>query len=154
MVACNRTTRSISNGGLVDARGTINAAIMNNAMLRPALGGSGLNVTGNISLLSSSQLTFQLGGLTQGTQYGFLNVTGSVGLGGNLVASFVNSFQASNSDSFTVLSSTAALTGRFANVASGDFLAVSDGSGAFLSRPTTDLKLSFPTLCLSQALTG
>ena len=28
-------------GGLIDARGSINAAIMNNAMLRPALGGSG-----------------------------------------------------------------------------------------------------------------
>ena len=56
-------------GGLLDARGTINAAIMNNAMLRPALGGSGLAVTGNVSLLSSSQLIFQLGGLAQGSQY-------------------------------------------------------------------------------------
>ncbi len=64
-------------GGLVDARGTINAAIMNNAMLRPALGGSGLAVTGNVTLLGSSQLIFQLGGLAQGSQYGFLNVNGT-----------------------------------------------------------------------------
>ena len=64
--------------GLIDARGTINAAIINNAMLRPALGGTGLAVTGNVSLLGASQLIFQLGGLTQGTQYGFLNVNGNV----------------------------------------------------------------------------
>ena len=56
-------------GGLVDAWGTINAAITNNANLKPALGGSGLSVTGNVSLLSASKLTFQLGGLTQGSQY-------------------------------------------------------------------------------------
>ena len=118
-------------GGLIDAWGSINAAIMNNATLRPALGGSGLNVTGNISLLSSSQLTFQLSGLTQGTQYGFLNVNGMVGLGGNLAVALLGSFEPSNSDVFTVLSSTAALTGAFANVASGDGLLVSDSSGVF-----------------------
>ncbi len=119
-------------GGLVDAHGTINAAIMNNAMLRPALGGSGLNVTGNVSLLAASNLVFQLGGLTQGNQYGFLNVNGSVGLGGNLVVSFVNGFVAQNNDNFTVLSSTAPLTGIFANVASGGRLTTTDNSGSFL----------------------
>ena len=99
--------------------GNINAAISNNAMLRPGLGGSGLAVAGNVSLLSASNLVFQLGGLAQGSQYGFLNVNGSVALGGNLVVSFVNAFVAANNNSFTVLSSTAPLTGAFANVASG-----------------------------------
>jgi hypothetical protein len=55
-------------GGLVTGFGTINAAISNNAMLRPALGGTGLAVNGGLSLLSGSSLVFQLGGLTQGTQ--------------------------------------------------------------------------------------
>jgi hypothetical protein len=53
-------------GGSIDARGTINASILNNALLRPALGGSGLNQTGNLSLLTGSRLEFQLGGLVQG----------------------------------------------------------------------------------------
>ncbi len=121
-------------GGLVDARGTISSAIMNNANLRPALGGSGLQVTGNVSLLSASQLTFQLGGLTQGSQYGFLSVNGNVSLGGQLLVSFVNGFQNSvtNSNSFTVLSSTATLSGVFANVASGSRLTTTDSSGSFL----------------------
>ena len=121
----------VFNSGLIDARGTINAAIQNNAMLRPALGGSGLAVTGNISLLSSSQLIFQIGGLTQGSQYGFIGVNGTVSLGGQLVLSFVNGFMASASDSFTLMS-TNGLSGAFTNIASGERLTTSDGSGSFL----------------------
>ena len=111
------------NGGLVDARGTINSAITNSAILRPALGGSGLNVTGNVSLLSASQLSFQLGGLTQGSQYGFLNVNGTVALGGQLVLSFANGFQNSvtGSDTFTLMT-TNGLNGSFTNIASGSRL--------------------------------
>jgi hypothetical protein len=121
-------------GGLVDARGTISAVINNSATLRPALGGSGLAVTGNVSLLAASNLSFQLGGITQGSQYGFMNVNGTVGLGGNLVVTFVNGFQnsVSSSNTFTVLSSTTTLSGAFANVASGARLETSDNSGNFL----------------------
>ena len=120
-------------GGLVDAWGSINASITNNATLRAALGGTGLSVTGNVSLLSSSQLSFQLGGLTQGSQYGFINVNGTVGLSGQLVLSFVNGFQNSvtNSNTFTLMS-TNGFSGSFANIASGSRLATSDGFGTFL----------------------
>ncbi|MGZ5021691.1 MAG: hypothetical protein ACXWFY_04120, partial [Chthoniobacterales bacterium] len=121
-------------GGLVDAFGDINASISNNAMLRPALGGSGLHVTGNVSLLGASNLVFQLGGLTQGSQYGFMNVNGNVSLGGQLLVSFVSGFQNSvtNSNSFTVLSSTATFSGIFANIASGSRLDTTDSAGSFL----------------------
>ena len=117
--------------GLIDARGTISAAIQNNAILRPALGGNGLNVTGNVSLLSASQLTFQIGGVTQGSQYGFLNVTGNVSLGGNLNVALVGNFQPSSATNFTVLSSTAPLSGAFANVANNGSLTTTDNSGSF-----------------------
>ncbi|MGH7937057.1 MAG: hypothetical protein ACREFG_00990, partial [Chthoniobacterales bacterium] len=93
------------NGGSLSGYGQINAAIMNNAMLRPELGGSGLNVTGAVTLLSSSTLSLQIGGLTQGSQYSFLNVNGATQLGGTLVVSFVNSFEANPGNNFTVLSS-------------------------------------------------
>ena len=121
-------------GGLLTGVGNIDAAITNSALLRPGLGLGGLNVTGNVSLLSASQLSFQLGGLTQGTQYGFLNVNGTVALGGQLVLSFVNGFQDSvtNDDSFTILISSSAFTGAFDNVASGGRLATSDAFGSFL----------------------
>ena len=120
------------NGGALSGYGQINAAIMNNAMLRPELGGSGLNVTGAVTLLSSSTLSLQIGGLIQGSQYSFLNVNGATQLGGSLVVSFVNSFEANPSNNFTVLNSTSALSGAFANVASGGRLQVSGSPGNFL----------------------
>ncbi len=121
-------------GGVVDAQGSINASITNSANLSPALGGSGLLVTGNVSLLSASQLTLQLGGLTQGSQYSFMNVNGTVSLGGQLVLSFANGFQNSvnGSNSFTVLTASSALSGVFTNVASGSRLNTSDGFGSFV----------------------
>ena len=121
-------------GGLIDARGTMTAGLTNSANLQPALGGSGLAVTGAVSLLSASQLTFQLGGLTQGSEYGFLNVNGTVALGGQLVLSFVNGFQnlVTGSDIFTVVSASSNFTGAFSNVASGTRLLTSDGFGTFV----------------------
>ncbi|MGI8890047.1 MAG: beta strand repeat-containing protein, partial [Chthoniobacterales bacterium] len=122
--------------GLVDARGTINAAVTSGANIQPALGSTtGLVVNGShLNLLSSSRLTFQLGGLTQGSQYGYLNVNGTVALNGNLVVSFANSFQPANSNQFTILTGapSTALSGSFTNVNSGGRLTVSDGSGSFV----------------------
>ena len=121
-------------GGLVDAWGTINAAITNSANLQPALGGTGLTVNGRLALLASSQLTFQLGGLTQGSEYGRLNVNGTLALGGQLVLTFANGFEnsVSNTDNFAVLNSfSVGLGGRFTNVAPGDRLDTSDGFGSF-----------------------
>ena len=128
------TTALVFNGGLIDARGSMTAALTNSANLQPALGGTGLSVTGAVSLLSASKLTFQLGGLTQGSEYGFLNVNGTVALGGQLVLTFVNGFQNSvtNNDNFTVLSSSSALSGTFSNIASGTRLTTSDGFGTFV----------------------
>ena len=101
------TTALDFEGGLVDVWGTINAAIVNNANLQPALGGTGLTVNGRVILLTSSQLTFQLGGLTQGREYGHLNINGTLAIGGQLVLTFAHGFQNSvtNSDDFTVLNS-------------------------------------------------
>ena len=121
-------------GGLVDTWGTISSAITNNAILQPALGGTGLAMNGKLTLLTSSQLTFQLGGLTQGSEYGYLNVNGTVAFGGQLVLTFANGFQNSvtNNDDFTVLTAAGtALNGSFTNVAPGERLETSDGFGSF-----------------------
>jgi hypothetical protein len=119
-------------GGLLNGWGTLNGGILNSATLRPGLGAGGLVVNGTVSLLSTSTLSFQLGGLTQGSQYGYLNVNGSVALGGQLVLSFVNGFENSvnSGDVFTVLAASG-LSGRFVNIASGERLDTSDGFGSF-----------------------
>jgi hypothetical protein len=133
-------------GGLIDARGTIDAAMMNNATLRPALGGD-LAVNGNLSLLSASQFVFQLGGTTAG-QFGFVNVNGQVSLGGQLALSLVNGFNPSGSDAFTLMSSSSAFAGAFTNIASGSRLQTSGGEGSFL------VNYSGNTLTLSNFMSG
>jgi FecR protein len=121
-------------GGMVDAHGSITGSLNNGGTLLPALGGAGLSISGNVTLLNSSHLSFQLGGLTQGTQYSFLNVNGSVALSGQLVLSFANGFQNSvtGADSFTITSAAGGVSGAFGNVAPGTRLTTSDGFGSFL----------------------
>ncbi len=130
-------------GGLVDAWGTIVSDLTNNTSFQPALGGSGLLVTGRMTLLTDSKLTFLIGGLTQASEYSYLNVNGTVGLNGQLVLSFANGFQNSitNSDSFTILTPIA-LTGVFTNVSPGGRLTTSDGFGSFQVDYGTDVVLS------------
>ncbi len=120
-------------GGLLTGSGNIFASINSSATIRPSLGGSGLVVNGNVALMTGSDLSFQIGGLTQGSQYSFLNVSGMVGLDGNLVLSFANGFQNSVApgDAFTIATATGGVTGIFANVASGARLDTTDGFGSF-----------------------
>ncbi|MBS0660590.1 MAG: FecR domain-containing protein [Verrucomicrobia bacterium] len=122
------------NGGVLTGFGTVSAALQNSAQITPALVGGGLLVNGNVSLLTGSQLTFNLGGLTQGSQYGFLGVNGSVTLGGTLAVFFTGGFQSSvtGANTFTLLTSSSALAGAFANIASGSRLPTGDGFGSFL----------------------
>jgi hypothetical protein len=130
-------------GGLVDAWGSIVSDLTNNATFQPTLGGTGLAVTGRVDLFTDSKLTFLIGGLAQGSQYGYLNVNGTLALDGQLVVSFANGFQNSitNEDSFTVANSST-LTGTFTNVLPGGRLMTSDGFGSFQVDYDTDIVLS------------
>ena len=125
------TALNFNEGAAIDARGSINSAITNGGNLQPALGGTGLSVTGAVSLLSTSKLTFQWrtrsGQPIRIPQCKRFRTAWN----GNLVVSFVNSFKAGSEDNFTVLSATA-LSGSFTNVASGTRLATTDSSGTFL----------------------
>ena len=143
------TTALNLQGGLLTGAGTITGDILNNATIRPALAGSGLQVTGNLTLLGASQLSFQIGGLVQGNQYGFIGVGGRIDLNGTLVLSFANGFEISitNGNTFTLMTTTG-FTGAFANVASGGRLSSSDGFGSFL------VTYSGTTLTLSNFISG
>ncbi|MEP7071713.1 MAG: hypothetical protein ABI839_04950, partial [Verrucomicrobiota bacterium] len=129
-----------SGGGGFDNSGTIDQVSGGSILLTGALTSSGvINVGlstmtisgGSLALLNTSRLSFQLGGLTQGSQYGFINSNGTVGLGGQLLVSFANGFQAGSNDTFTLIAANT-LQGSFTNVASGQRLSVTGGPGSFL----------------------
>ena len=116
--------------------GTVNAPSISSAgVVAPAVSSVPgiLTINSSLSLLSSSNSIFTLGGTTAGTQYDQLAVSGALSLGGTLTLSFINGFQntVNASETFTLISSTA-LSGSFSDVASGGRLTTVGGYGSFL----------------------
>jgi autotransporter-associated beta strand protein len=95
-------------------------------------------ITGSYTLGSGGTLALDLGGTTaatafQGTasQFDNLTVSGTTTLSGNLGVSLINGYTPTNNTTFTIVNSSGALSGNFANVAFGSRLLVADGSGSF-----------------------
>ncbi|HVU35716.1 MAG TPA: PEP-CTERM sorting domain-containing protein [Opitutaceae bacterium] len=126
---------NIAAGSLIGT-GTIIGNVVSHGLVMtgPPTGGTAgvLNITGDLSLLSASQLLIQLGGTTQGTTYDFINVSGNVTVGGLLNVKFLNTFANSvlSSETFQILTA-GGLTGLFSNVGNGQRLLTMDGLGSF-----------------------
>ncbi len=94
-------------------------------------------ITGHYVLSAAGTLAVDLGGSIQATayqtgQYDYLTVSETTTFSGTLAINLINGFTPSNASTFTVLNSTGALTGTFANVAFGSRLATTGGEGSFL----------------------
>jgi len=114
--------------------GTINAAsVTAGGLVSPGNSAGTLTLTGNLTLLSTSTLLFELGGGTPGTGYDLLTIGGNGVIAGNLSLLFLNGYQTSVTPSatFTVLTTGGTLTGSFANIANGQQLFTADGAGLF-----------------------
>lgn len=91
-----------------------------------------LSITTTLTLEATGVIAFGLGGTTAGAGYGTLAATTAVALRGSLELYFNGGFESSilATDTFTILSGNA-LSGTFANIASGGRLATADGFGSF-----------------------
>jgi autotransporter-associated beta strand protein len=118
-----------ANGTLVQSGGTLSP------------GDTGIagrtQITGGYNLGASAALAIDLGGSTQASgfqtgQYDYLTISGTTSLAGNLSVKLINNFTPTNGQSFTILNSTGALSGTFANVAFGTRVLTAGGEGTFL----------------------
>ncbi|HVS53390.1 MAG TPA: PEP-CTERM sorting domain-containing protein [Opitutaceae bacterium] len=126
--------------GYLIGTGTVTGNVASSGVISPSVGspsGSAqpghLNITGDLSLASVSQLIFELGGVAPGVSYDFLNVSGTAALGSaTLDLAFTNSFNSllTGANTFTVLTASS-LSGAFGNVANGGRLFTVDGLGSF-----------------------
>jgi hypothetical protein len=127
-------------GGSLEGSGTIAASVQSDGNLSPGIGtaAGALTITGVLVLDTNSDLTIMLGGLNQGLDYDFVNVTGNVDLGGALLVSFLGNFETTiqNSDAFTVLESGATLSGLFTNIGNDDRLITAEGHSFLVSYGT------------------
>lgn len=113
--------------------GTINGSVTAAGQVAPGNSPGKLQITGTLSLLSTSTLLIELGGATQGVDYDYLQVGGTATIAGNLSLTLINGYASivDSTKTFTVLTS-AGLTGAFANIGSGQRLVTTDGLGSFL----------------------
>jgi len=121
-------------GGTLSGNGTVSAAtVQSGGTIAAGLSAGQLDIVGDLTLLDSSIMSFELGGTSQGTQYDFISVSGDATFDGDLEILLIDSFEnsISISDTFTILSG-GNILGGFDNIASGLRLDTADGFGSFL----------------------
>jgi len=134
----NGATLQFDNGlslpaGFLSGTGTVIGNVTSASVISPGNSVGTLNFSGNLTLLSTSVLLFELGGLAQGTDYDFVSVTGTAAVNGTLHVSVINGFGATlnSAQTFTLLSSSA-LTGTFLNaLTNGTRVTALDGLSSF-----------------------
>lgn len=101
------------NGGNLGGQGTIDDSVqMTGGSIAPGNTPGQLNINGDLAI-NNTTLTVEIGGTVQGTEYDFLNVSGTTDISAgpsNVVVEFVNGFAATAGETFTVLA-TAGFTG-------------------------------------------
>ncbi|WP_145284342.1 autotransporter-associated beta strand repeat-containing protein [Pirellulimonas nuda] len=123
---------TVNSGGTLGGDGAIAASVVvkSGGRLAPGASSGSLQIA-SLNLESGSTLEIELGGVQSDLLTG-----GNIALGGNLAVSLIDSngqgFVPYASDLFTVVSATA-LSGAFANVASGGRIETLGGEGSFLA---------------------
>ena len=126
-------------GGTLTGAGTITATVSNTgAIVAPGASGAGiLNITGAYTQGPGGSLAIELGGVTAGTQYDQLKVTGVTTLDGTLNVSLVNSYLPASGALFQVLT----FASKSGDFATKNGLDLGGGRSLTPTYGTTDLTL-------------
>jgi hypothetical protein len=100
-------------GGRLSGSGTINAAVVNGAIVSPGSSPDTITINGSYTQTAAGILQIELGGLTPGTAFDRLVVNGPASLAGMLNVTLIDGFMPSSNDAFSVLTYTSR-TGSFA----------------------------------------
>src|SRR5205807_108690 len=112
-------------GGTLTGTGTISGNVVNSSQMTPGSAPGILNITGDYTQTNAGALNIEIGGLTPGTQFDQLKISGAATLNGTLNLSLLNAFAPQNGNTFQVLTF-ASHSGQFA-IINGATL----GNGAF-----------------------
>ncbi len=121
----NFTGGSLSTGAALtnSSTGTIQGAgaitvptLTNDGTINPGASAGLLTVNGNLVLGSGGTVNIELGGLTRGTQYDAIDVTGNVTLGGTLNVTNISGFTPASGNTFQLINATGTAGGSFATI--------------------------------------
>jgi T5SS/PEP-CTERM-associated repeat protein len=94
----------IGTGGALGGTGTIIGSVVNNSGTLYAVFSPGvIHITGSYTQSTNATMSLTIGGLTAGTQFDQLHVTGQMTLGGTLAVKLINGFVAALGNSFDLL---------------------------------------------------
>lgn len=100
-------------GGKLGGSGVV-GSISGPGTVAPGASAGILTVSGNVSFTNTNTLAMEIGGLTAGTEYDRLDVTGTISLDGvTLQGSLIGGFTPALGSSFTILQGSA-INGQFA----------------------------------------
>ncbi|MBL9146924.1 MAG: hypothetical protein JNM99_24790 [Verrucomicrobiaceae bacterium] len=127
------TTAFNLNGGELNGNGSINGPLTSNGTIAPGASPGQITVNGNTILGAGSILSFEIGAGSPVTNYDVLTVNGTVMLDGELRLAMLSNFGSINPvDTFSILTSTSAISGLFANISPGQRLVSQDLLGSFI----------------------
>ncbi len=133
----NANSISPTNGGVFDvAGGTLHVDQFNGNLvnvggtLAPGHSAGNTTIVGNYSQQTGAALEIEIGGLSAGSNYDLVGVTGTALLGGELQLALIGSFVPTAANTFTVLNA-GGIVGVFSNVTTGQRLTTLDGNGSF-----------------------
>jgi hypothetical protein len=128
----NGSDHTLKGNGTIQIDG--NSTLTNYGLIAPGLSSGTLNFSGDLQLGFPSNLSFEIGGTSQGADFDLLRKldTGTLALNGRLTVRLINGFTPASSDTFTIISTQSMLAGAFTNVANGARLNTSDASGSFV----------------------
>jgi len=104
-------------GGILQGTGTVTGNVTNTAgTISPGALPGTLVINGNYVQGSAGNLHIELGGFEQGTEFDFLDISGTATLAGTLTISLLDGFMPSTTDTFTFLKADGGLFGTFDDV--------------------------------------
>ena len=133
----NSTTGLIRGQLFISPLGLITGTLINHGTISPGYApndGKSLAITADATLSSTSVLDIEIGGGTTNTSFDTIAGLGDVVLGGELKLTQFNSYQPNASVTLTIVDSVFSngITGSFSNVADGERLTTTDGTGSWL----------------------
>jgi hypothetical protein len=93
---------SIQPGQTLQGSGTMPGSVSSRGRVSPGQSPGVLTIDGDYTQEATGELLIEIGGLTPGTQYDQLHVTGAAALGGSLTVALVNGFMPRPGDRFQV----------------------------------------------------
>ncbi len=131
----------ILSNAVLSGSGTVGGSITNFGSINAGSSPGSLRINGDLRLLSSSMMSFELGGLIATNQYDQVVVSNFVQFAGTLSLLLINNFLPDNDDTFTLLKYGSS-SGSFVNAGNGGRVSFAGGLASFRVTYTTNLVLS------------